>query len=90
MNDSWRLWDGGHTEKAWDILHLDLELLLFWQIEKSFTLRDDILNQGLVNTSVLDIEEANFEQGSSKRLEERRLGPGISCKGEVENWNRAE
>lgn len=87
MNDGLRLGDAGYTEKAWDILHLDLELLLFRQIEECLALRDDMLNQIFVDPSVSDVEESNLEQGSFKRSEERRLCLGISCKREIKNWD---
>jgi len=66
---------------------LDLELFLLWQVEESFALRDDILDEGLVDACVFNIEEADFEQGLPERIEERRFDFEIARKGEVEDWN---
>ena len=62
-----------HTEKARDILHLDLELLVLGHVEKGFALCDDILYYRFGDASVGDVEEADSEKGFSQRSKEGRL-----------------
>jgi hypothetical protein len=58
---------------------LDLQLLFQREVEEGFALSDDIEDQRFIDAGVLNVEEADFEEGVAEGGEERRLAFGITA-----------
>lgn len=56
------------TEKARLVLHLDLQLFLFWQVEKGPPLFNDIVDQRFRDTGILDVKKPYIEKSISERV----------------------
>ena len=69
---------------------MDLEFLALGKMEEELGLGDDILDEEVVDAGGANVEEADFEEGMAKLVQEGRLGGGVAGKGEVENGQRVK
>ena len=66
--------EDARTQEARHLLHLNLQLLFLGEIKKGFALRNDILDQGVIDASIGYVKEAYFQQGITEGVEKGGFG----------------
>lgn len=80
----------GITQKALCILHLNAELFIIWEIEEPNTLFTNFVVEFLVDSRVLDVQEAYVEERVAQMFKKSRLCRVFPRQGHVQDGNLLE